>query len=159
MIRLKTFGMVLICLATMNTAVLLSQSSPPISGNTSVQGKGWPFGDSTDPQFATISKMATSKGYGYTKKDPIKVGNKDGSGSKNSRLYLNALLGPNGEIIQYERKGSCCPFKTPNGIMGGGLLDIYEVTYKGLGKPVTLYVNMYDSSELLIPVGLTARKH
>lgn len=38
--------------------------------------------------------------------------------------------------------------------MGGGLLDIYEVSYEGLEKPVVIYINMYDAGELKAPVGL-----
>ncbi|MEM8890374.1 MAG: 2-dehydro-3-deoxyphosphooctonate aldolase, partial [Bacteroidota bacterium] len=40
--------------------------------------------------------------YGYSEKNPIKVGGVDNSeGPKNERRYLNALAGPNGEEITY----------------------------------------------------------
>jgi len=61
-----------------------------------------------------------------------------------------------GEQVNYRRLGSCCPIKTPNGYNGGGLLDMYEVTYKGLKKSKILFFNMYDSSKTKIPHGFKA---
>lgn len=42
--------------------------------------------------------------------------------------------------------------------MGGGLLDVYEITYDGLDKPIELYINMYDYNDPMIPVGFTPKK-
>jgi len=99
------------------------------------------------------SSPASAKGYGYSKEDPIKVGGVQ-SGPANERAYLDRLTGPNGERVTYARQGSCCPFKTPNGLFdNSGMLDIYEVRYKGLPKPVILYINMYDRDELKAPEG------
>lgn len=99
-----------------------------------------------------VSEDAT---YGFTQKNPIKVGGSIQGGAANERRYLNALLGPNGERIEYFRRGSCCGFKTPNGINGMGLLDAYEVKYQGLDKPIVLYVDMYDYGYLKAPKGFT----
>ena len=99
--------------------------------------------------------------YGYSEKNPIKVGGADKSeGPKNERRYLNALSGPNGEEITYSRKGSCCAFETENGFLGGGLLDRYEVKWKGGKKSLIIYINMYDmdDKELKAPKGLTLRE-
>jgi len=103
-----------------------------------------------------ITELSTDKTYG-TEKNPIKVGGDENSGPSNERRFLNALAGPNGEKISYTRKGSCCHFETPNGFMGGGLLDMYEITWPGQKKPVMLYINMYDPGELKCPVGFTLR--
>jgi len=106
------------------------------------------------------SKLAsnnTDKSYGYSMRNPIKVGDGNlSNGPANERKYLNVLLGPNGEQVNYRRLGSCCPIKTPNGYNGGGLLDMYEVTYKGLKKSKILFFNMYDSSKTKIPHGFKA---
>lgn len=91
--------------------------------------------------------------YGYTEQNPVMVGREE-SGPLNERRFLNALTGPDGEAITYSRLGSCCHFKTKNGLINNaGLLDKYEVAYKGLEKPIILYINMYDSDVLKIPVG------
>jgi len=102
---------------------------------------------------AAISKDAT---YGFTAENPIKVGGGIEGGARGEQSYLNALRGPAGQAITYSRRGSCCPFKTPNGLINNtGMLDAYVVTWEGNDKPLTLYINMYDKANLFIPVGLT----
>ena len=106
-----------------------------------------------------ITEVSEDKSYGYTKRNPIKVGGVENSeGPLNERRYLNALAGPDGEPITYRRQGSCCQFKTENSPFGGGMLDIYEVTWEGRKSPVILYINMYDYGELKAPVGFTIKK-
>ena len=111
-------------------------------------------------QFGTMSLtvVATSSDYGYSQKTPVQVGGGFGDGGHNTYRYLNALLGPQGQPVHYTRIGTCCPFKTPNSpFEGEGILEVYEITYEG-GKPARLYFDWYDSGDLSIPVGLTARK-
>ncbi|HLT74854.1 MAG TPA: hypothetical protein VKZ68_07200 [Ohtaekwangia sp.] len=106
-----------------------------------------------------LTEPARDATYGYDKKNPVKVGSEGGSGPVNERRFLNALLGPNGESIWYARAGSCCQFKTPNGLFGdAGLLDIYRVTWQGSKDTVSIYINMYDKGDLYIPAGFTARR-
>ena len=62
------------------------------------------------------------------------------------------MTGPSGEEIKYYRIGSCCPFRTKNSEWGG-MLDMYNITYQGLEKDIVLYINMYDSDTLKVPVG------
>lgn len=119
-----------------------SYTRPPVSGNAFV-----------------ITEISTDNTYGYSKENPINVGGvKTSEGPLNQRRFLNALAGPLGEIISYERRGSCCHFKTKNGFMGGGLLDIYKVYWEGKKDTILLYINLYDEGELKIPVGFTAQK-
>jgi hypothetical protein len=111
-----------------------------------------------DSRTFELKKKSTDKTYGYEEGNPILVGGaKNSQGPTNERRFLNALSGPNGEDISYERKGSCCHFSTENGMMGMGLLDVYEIKWKGQDEPVTLYLNMYDGGELLVPVGFTIK--
>ena len=105
-----------------------------------------------------IEKYATDKSYGYSEENPVMVGGKDG-GPKNERRFLNALTGPNGEEIKYYRIGSCCGFKTKNGTYGnGGMLDMYNIDYEGINESLVIYINMYDSDTLKVPVGLELKK-
>jgi hypothetical protein len=99
-----------------------------------------------------ISLYSQDDSYGYTEKNPIMVG-ANSEGPKNERRFLNALSGPNGEKIGYSRIGSCCHFKTKNSEWGG-MLDMYDVKYEGLNKSLIIYINMYDSDTLKVPVGL-----
>ncbi|HEY6504654.1 MAG TPA: hypothetical protein VIZ28_11815 [Chitinophagaceae bacterium] len=112
-----------------------------------------------DDNTFVLTEISDDDTYGYTEKNPVMVGGvKSSEGPKNERRFLNALLGLNGESITYVRTGSCCPFDTPNGLMGGGLLDRYEVKYSGQDKPVYIYINMYDFGVLKAPKGFTINK-
>ncbi|HEX7844190.1 MAG TPA: hypothetical protein VF476_00235, partial [Chitinophagaceae bacterium] len=105
-----------------------------------------------------LTEATTDASYGYTEKNPIKVGGvKQSLGPVNERRFLNALTGPNGETVTYYRSGSCCMFKSKNGMFGNGLLDHYRVTWEGKGDTVSIYINMYDYEALKIPVGFKSR--
>ncbi len=96
-----------------------------------------------------LTEISKDKKYGYTQKKPIKTG-------KVSKGYhfLNALRGPDGEKVSYQRKGSCCDFESEAAALGTGFLDIYIVWYEG-GQPVTLYINNYEYEDLKCPTGFT----
>ena len=96
--------------------------------------------------------ISTDNTYGYTEKNPVKVGGTE-KGPLDERKYLSSLTGPNGEQVSFVRVGSCCPFSTRNSPFGGGLLDMYTVTYEGKKDSVTLYLNMYDKAKVKAPVG------
>jgi len=100
-----------------------------------------------------ISIYSQDKTYGYTENNPIMVGGALSDGPQNERRFINALCGPNGEQLEYYRIGSCCPFKTKSSEWGG-MLDMYNVKYRGLEEGLILYINMYDSDTLKVPVGL-----
>lgn len=104
-----------------------------------------------------IANYSTDESYGYTEENPIKVGGVIEAGPLNERSFLNSLTGPNGEKLSFYRSGSCCFFETENSIGGGGLLDIYIVTWKGAKEPVKIYINMYDFEEPKVPVGFKAK--
>lgn len=107
-----------------------------------------------------ITDLADDPSYGYKKSNPVKVGGvNEKSGPLNERRFLNALTGPNGETIMYVRGGSCCAFKTPNGLLDNtGMLDRYKITWLGATDTLDIYINMYDKGDLKIPVGLSARE-
>jgi hypothetical protein len=106
-----------------------------------------------------LSGISDDATYGYSAKNAIKVGNGSmQSGPASERAFLNGLLGPNGEKVTYERSGSCCGVESAYAPLGVAMLDIYKVKYKGLNKPVILYINMYDPGVLLAPKGFTFRQ-
>jgi len=105
-------------------------------------------GISDEPAFATTRDHAVQVGGGamYV--------------AARERRYLDALRGPMGEAVQYKRIGSLRPEKD-----GRTILDAYEVTYAGLEKPVTFYLDAYHFDDALkapmgftcaVPIGLTA---
>ena len=108
-----------------------------------------------------VTEIATDNTYGVSPKNPVEVGGaKDSEGPTNERRYLNALAGPNGEKISYQRAGSCCPVKSDNDPFGFGsvMLDNYRVTWENAKDTISIYINMYDSGKLKAPVGFTLRK-
>ncbi|MDT0690488.1 hypothetical protein RM549_11880 [Salegentibacter sp. F188] len=114
-------------------------------------------GTSRNPQL----QEEMERNFGFDPRHPIIVGSDDlQEGPRNQQDYLNNLSGPNGEVITYTRIGSCCEFKTENGILGGGMLDKYEVNYDGLEEPIILYFNMYDPApeDLEVPAGLILKE-
>lgn len=103
---------------------------------------------------ARATGTSTDPTYGVTAENPVRVGGPTLSdGPKRERAFLESLRGPDGQRLTYQRRGSCCPFSTPQGVLGAGLLDAYQVTYQGLDKPVTIYINFYDPGPPLAPVG------
>jgi hypothetical protein len=106
-------------------------------------------GVSDEPAFAT------------TKEHPVQVGGGAMYVASRERRYLDALRGPMGEAVQYKRTGSLRPDKDD----GRTILDSYEITYPGLEKPVTFYLDGYHFDDGLkapkgftcaVPIGLSA---
>ncbi|MFC6095711.1 2-dehydro-3-deoxyphosphooctonate aldolase [Flavobacterium qiangtangense] len=106
-----------------------------------------------------ITEYAKDKKYGYDKNYPINVFYKNVKDEEiNQNRFLDALTGPKGETISYKKLESCCPFPTKRGESGAGFLDIYEVTYPGLKKPIKLYFNIYEKGYLFVPKGFGLKK-
>ncbi len=89
--------------------------------------------------------IASDATYGYTQKNPIKVGGDDFGGPPREREYLDNLAGPKGEKISYSRTGSLD--------FGNTILDGFVIT--GMGKEITLYIDEYSFTEPQAPVGFT----
>ena len=143
----------LLILTTSCASSKASATEPQLASATRVGGRGYPFGASDAGAWQPLTKAAASSDYGYTEAHPIQCG----GGPAGERQYLNSLRGPQGQVLQYERAGSCCHFAIPDSEVGG-MLDVYDVTWEGAAKPLQLYLNMYETGEMLVPVGLTARK-
>lgn len=106
-----------------------------------------------------ITQYSKDKRYGYDKDYPINVFYYNTLYETiNQERFLNALAGPKGEKISYKKIENCCPFPTKHSKMGAGLLDVYEITWEGQKKPITLYMNMYEKGYLLVPIGLSIKK-
>jgi len=106
-----------------------------------------------------ISTYSKDPKYGYDKDYPINVffrNTKDES--INQIRFLNALAGPNGEKITFQKIETCCPFPTKKTEIGAGFLDIYEITWQGQKEPLKLYLNIYEKGALMVPVGLSLKK-
>lgn len=154
--------------AVLTTAVILlataisgCSTSKPKDGLTSsltFQGKGYPNSDAVATYgYLSLEGVSSDSTYGYTMENPIKVAHSGDNGSGQESKYMNALLGPNGENIYFERLGSCCHFEDKTLSLGGGLLDKFYLKIAN-GTEVVLYLDMYRTGILLAPKGLTYRK-
>jgi hypothetical protein len=116
-----------------------------------------PVSKSTDYiPFFDVREIAPKANYGLSEKNPVKVGGvMEQEGPINQRRYLSSLAGPNGEVLSFHRRGSCCPYPSDNAFGSHALLDVYEVTYEGLDKPILIYISLYDYETLYIPRGFT----
>jgi hypothetical protein len=102
------------------------------------------FLDSTS---SSTCRESIDTDYGYSKDNPIRVGGGAFEGPRRERLYLDNLLGPNGEEISYERLGSM--------EHNDAILDEYRLSYPGMASSIVLYLDEYRFSAPLAPFGLT----
>jgi hypothetical protein len=106
-----------------------------------------------------ITEYSKDKKYGFDPDYPINVFYKNTKDENiNAKRFLDALAGPNGEKIVYEKLESCCPFPTKKSTVGAGFLDVYNLTWEGSSKGVKMYMNIYEKGYLLVPMGLSLKK-
>ena len=106
-----------------------------------------------------LTEFSTDKKYGYDPDYPINVFFKNTKDEQiNPQRFLNALTGPNGEKIVFNKIETCCPFPTKRSAVGAGFLDIYQITWSGLETPIQLYFNIYEKGVLMVPVGMGLKK-
>ena len=108
------------------------------------------------PPGIDLKLMSEDPTYGYSEKNPIKVGGKEETdGPKAEREYLDSILDRNGKPIKYERLGS--GGQSPD----GNILDIYEVTLAD-GTKIRLWIDMYHAknkpAKQPAPVGFYKKK-
>lgn len=96
-----------------------------------------------------LDTVSTDPTYGFDKANPIK----SGTGYPNQWRYLNALRGPKGEVVFYERVGACCPFDSPAVERGKAFLDQYRLQYEGMAQPRDLFFNMFEQQPVSAPQG------
>lgn len=92
-------------------------------------------------------RVAADGDYGHKPTRPIQVGGSPMYGGARSQRYLGFLTGPAGQALTFNRAGSTL------GPDGDTMLDLYTVSYDGLDKPLTLFVDVYHFTELLAPRG------
>lgn len=103
-----------------------------------------------------LNRTAVDDTYGFSSKNPVKVGPGPDGGPANQRAYLNLLRDINGFPVDYKRVESCCGYKSENGLFGTALLDKYEIYYtnkKGKNDKAFVYISMYDYEEPQILFG------
>ena len=106
-----------------------------------------------------ITEYSKDAKYGYDRDYPINLGfDNEKYGTRSIDYFFNALTGLNGEKFTYIKTESCCPFPTKRNVMGGGILDLYEITFPGKEKKIVLYFNIFDKGKIMCPNGFTIKK-
>lgn len=118
-----------------------------------------PFPKLTKENYFVLTDFSKDPRYGFHPDYPINVFYKNSKEeTKNSKRFLEALTGPNGEKISYNKVDNCCPFPTKRSEMGAGFLEIYELTWVGQKTPIRLYINIFEKGVLQVPLGLGLKK-
>jgi hypothetical protein len=92
--------------------------------------------------------VAEDEKYGYSAEQPVQVGGSPVFGAARQRRYLDTLRGLEGQPVQYKRSGQARGDDDT-------ILDAYVVSYAGLEKPVTLYLDWYHFNTPKAPRGFT----
>lgn len=106
-----------------------------------------------------LTDYDTEGKYGYNVDYPINLGFENEKYSqRNVTFFFNALTGPNGEKIAYEKIDTCCPFPTKKNAVGAGTLDIYQISIEGKETKQILYVNIHEKGKVVCPKGFKIKK-
>ncbi|WP_299679818.1 hypothetical protein [uncultured Dokdonia sp.] len=150
-------ALLILCMAI---CCLSCKSTNQVTGTTTVGGSLPMYSSENIEPFLDITEVSKDASYGYSEKNPIKIGGGFSSGARNEKRYFASLAGPNGETVHFVRLGSCCGYESENATLGGiALLDKYELTYEGLKKPLIFYISLYDEEKAFVPKGLIPRKN
>ena len=106
-----------------------------------------------------ISDFSTDKRYGYEADYPVNLFFGDTKNdSINQIRFLNALAGPNQEVIIFKKIKNCCPFMTKKTTTGAGFLTLYSIHWNPEMKPILLYLNGFEKGKVVVPVGFGLKK-
>jgi hypothetical protein len=97
--------------------------------------------------------ISTDPDYGLSPSKPVRVGGGALYVAARERRYLEALRGPAGQQISFKRLGQTRPPGAgPNSL---DIIDDWQITYEGLEKPISIYIDAYRYGEPRAPVGFT----
>lgn len=108
-----------------------------------------------------LTEKTSDETYGYSEKNPVKVGCGYDGGPANEEDYIKMLRDAKGWPVYFQRLGTCCTFNSVNGFDGKATLDKYRIVYQNQkeklkDKESIIYFNMYDYEEPKIITGFTA---
>lgn len=101
-----------------------------------------------------LTQTAPDTKYGYTKENPVRVGQNNNDLTANEMAYLDLLRDAQGKPLKYRQVGSCCEFQ---GKTGKAKVDIFEITYRtaqNQEKKTNLYLTIGNYDDPKIPAGL-----
>lgn len=102
-----------------------------------------------DGRTPTTCAEAADPDYGLTAQKAVRIGGGALYMAARQRRYLEALRGPEGQEIAFRRTGTTATETN------GTPIDMWEITWPGQNKPVTLYLFAYLYGEPKVPKGFT----
>lgn len=104
----------------------------------------------------TLTEVATDKTYGYSKDNPVKIGGAaEGEKAAHREAFLNALRGPDGQLVSYVSHGKCCVFDVEAGGKSRGEIEVLLLSYPQIPKPVIVYLDVYHFESPKAPWGFS----
>ena len=94
--------------------------------------------------------IATDPTYGYSEDNPVQIGGDAENDSARAITYLDNLVDPVGIPVTYSLAGSA-PY-------GDTVISIYEINSPMVEETVKLYIDQYNYSELMAPVGFSCEQ-
>jgi hypothetical protein len=169
MIKAVFFAFVLFLLAWHNSLAQLSKFNRDYPHYSKVRNSKEQH-DLLNDSTMLLGSISNNPDYGWSADFPVMLGlaHMVDSAALYREKYLNALLGPQGERVLYERLAPCCPFRTPNQLRlhlkarlhdnEFGLLERYRVWINTAEPARILYVNIYDEGDVIAPLGFTFKQ-
>lgn len=103
-----------------------------------------------------LETISNDKTYGFSNKNPVKVGAGSNGGLENEQTYLDLLRDDSGHPISYVFKGKCCDYFSKKAQGGKGFLSQYEINYKlknGTSKITTIFLNQFEFEQPKVLLG------
>ncbi|MEO6223266.1 MAG: hypothetical protein ABIP90_08435, partial [Vicinamibacterales bacterium] len=137
----RVVGAAVVVGAIVSVGGLIAQTVPP--GRSQVP--------TAPPQASAAACVtATDPDYGLTANTAVQIGGGALYMAARERRYLDSLKGPAGQTLTYRRVGS-----TGVEVNTSMPIDMWEVSWDGAAKPITLYLLAYKYGEPKVPAGFT----
>ena len=108
-----------------------------------------------------LESISSDKTYGFSNKNPVKVGAGSNGGLENEQTYLDLLRDETGRPISYVFKGKCCDYFSKKAQGGRGFLSQYEINYKlknGTAKSSTIFLTQFEFDQPKVLLGFDTIK-
>lgn len=103
-----------------------------------------------------LDENSTDKAYGFSPKNPIKVGTGANGALENEQTFFDLLRDETGQHVKYIFKEKGPDFSSKNGPNGKGFLTKYEIMYNqknGKSKTANIFLNHFEFENPKILIG------
>lgn len=108
-----------------------------------------------------LVEISTDKSYGFSPKNPVKVGTGSNGAIENEQTYFDLLRDEMGQHVKYIFKEKGPNFLSKSGLDGKGFLTKYEIKYnskEGISKTTQIFLNHFEFENPKILMGFGTAK-